>query len=98
MVKSKGDVHCTSLLISRKSAIIGGVEADCVVVNGKVEGPICGSEVVLKSHADVVATFTASTSHRTGAYFDGRSICSPASNLRKAPEKLTERLGKATEL
>ena len=54
MVKSKGDVHCTSLLISRKAAIIGGVEADCVVVNGKVEGPICGSEVVLKSHADVV--------------------------------------------
>ena len=32
----------------------GGVEADRVVVNGRVDGPIRGSEVVLKSHAQVV--------------------------------------------
>jgi hypothetical protein len=40
----EGDVHCTSLFISPKAVISGGVEADRVVVNGKVEGPIRGSD------------------------------------------------------
>ena len=49
----EGDVHCTSLFISPKAVINGGVEADRIVVNGKVQGPIRGSEVMLKSHAHV---------------------------------------------
>jgi len=31
-----GDLHCTSLVISPKASIMGGVEADRVVVNGRV--------------------------------------------------------------
>jgi cytoskeletal protein CcmA (bactofilin family) len=95
----EGDVHCTSLLISPKGAINGGVEADRVVVNGRVEGPIRGSEVVLKSHAYVVGDIQHQRlSIEPGAYFEGRSVRSPQTNLRKAPEKLTARLRREMEL
>ena len=47
----EGDLHCTSLVISPKASIVGGVEADRIVVNGRVEGPVRGGEVVLKAHA-----------------------------------------------
>ena len=50
----EGDLHCTSLIISPKASISGGVEADRVVVNGRVEGPIRGGEVLLKRRAHVV--------------------------------------------
>jgi len=94
-----GDVHCTSLFVSPKAVINGGVEADRVVVNGRVEGPIRGSEVELKSHAHVVGDIQ----HRylsieRGAYFEGRSVRSPETNAQKAPEKLTAKLRKETEL
>jgi cytoskeletal protein CcmA (bactofilin family) len=89
----EGDVHCTSLFVSPKAAINGGVEADRVVVNGRVEGPIRGSEVVLKSRAHVVGDIQHQRlSIEPGAYFQGRSICSPETSVRKAPEKLTARL------
>jgi cytoskeletal protein CcmA (bactofilin family) len=95
----EGDVHCTSLFISPKAAINGGVEADRVIVNGSIEGPIRGSEVVLKSHAHVVGDIQCQhLSIERGAFFDGRSICSPQTNMRRAPEKLTARLRKQTEL
>ena len=35
----EGDVHCTSLIISHKAAITGGVEADRILVDGRVEVP-----------------------------------------------------------
>jgi hypothetical protein len=44
-----GEVHCTSLFISPKASIHGSVEAERVVVNGRVEGPIHGSEVGLNA-------------------------------------------------
>ena len=95
----EGDVHCTSLFISPKGAINGGVEAERVVVNGRVEGPIRGSEVVLKSRAHVVGDIQHERlSIDPGAYFDGRSICSPEANAQKSPEKLTTRLRRETEL
>lgn len=50
----EGDLHCTSLVVSPKASLIGGVEADHVVVDGRVEGPIRGGAVVLKSRAHVV--------------------------------------------
>jgi cytoskeletal protein CcmA (bactofilin family) len=90
----EGDVHCTSLFISPKAVINGGVEADRVVVNGKVEGPIRGSEVALKSYAHVVGDIQCQhLSIERGAYFDRHSTCSPQTNMRTAPEKLTARLG-----
>lgn len=95
----EGDVHCTSLFVSPKAVISGGVEADRVVVNGRVEGPIQGNEVVLKSHAHVVGDIKHKhLSIERGAYFDGRSIGSPQTNMQRAPEKLTARLRKESEL
>jgi cytoskeletal protein CcmA (bactofilin family) len=71
----EGELHCTSLIVSRKAQIAGTIEADHVVVDGKVEGPIRGGDVLLKSQAHV----TGDIHHRSltidkGAFFDGRSI------------------------
>jgi cytoskeletal protein CcmA (bactofilin family) len=49
-----GELHCTSLVISRKSHITAAIAAERVVVNGRVEGPIQGGDVVLKSQAHVL--------------------------------------------
>jgi cytoskeletal protein CcmA (bactofilin family) len=85
----EGDLHCTSLVVSPKASIAGGIEADCIVVNGRVEGPIRGGEVVLKSQAHVVGDIQhQSLAVEAGAYFDGRSVRSPATNVRR-----TERFG-----
>jgi cytoskeletal protein CcmA (bactofilin family) len=35
-----GEVHCTSLIISRKDHVTGTIAAGRVVVDGSVEGPI----------------------------------------------------------
>jgi cytoskeletal protein CcmA (bactofilin family) len=89
----EGDLHCTSLVISPKASIAGGVEADHVVVNGRVEGPIRGGEVLLKSRAHVVGDIQhQSLAIESGAFFDGRSVRSPQSNIRKAPPAIPERL------
>ena len=93
----EGDLHCSSLVVSSKASLIGGIEADHVVVNGRVEGPIRGGEVLLKSHAHVVGDIQhQSLAIERGAFFDGRSVRSPDTNVRKAPaekpEKLTARL------
>jgi cytoskeletal protein CcmA (bactofilin family) len=93
----EGDLHCSSLVVSSKASLIGGIEADHVVVNGRVEGPIRGGEVLLKSRAYVVGDIEhSSLAVEKGAYFDGRSVRTPDSNVRKAPaekpEKLTARL------
>jgi cytoskeletal protein CcmA (bactofilin family) len=87
----EGDLHCTSLVVSPKASIAGGVEADQIIVNGRVEGPIRGGEVVLKSHAHVVGDIQhQSLAVEPGAYFDGRSVRTPPTNVRRtvAPEKL----------
>jgi cytoskeletal protein CcmA (bactofilin family) len=36
----EGELHCASLIISRKAQIAGTVTAERVVVDGTVEGPI----------------------------------------------------------
>jgi cytoskeletal protein CcmA (bactofilin family) len=70
-----GELHCTSLAIARGAHVNGIVVADRVVVDGKVEGPIQGGEVVLKSQAHVVGdVHHQSLAIEKGAYFDGRSI------------------------
>ena len=35
-----GELHCTSLIISRGAHVTGTIAAERVVVDGKVEGPI----------------------------------------------------------
>ncbi len=94
-----GDLHCTSLIISPKASILGGVEADRVVVNGRVEGPIRGGEVLLKKRAHVIGDIQhQSLAIEPGAYFDGRSVRSASSNVpvqverAEKPERLSVRL------
>ena len=69
-----GELHCTSLVIDRGAYISGTVAAERVVVDGKVEGPIQGGEIVLKSRAQVVGEiqYYQSLAVETGAFFDGR--------------------------
>ena len=70
-----GELHCTSLVIARGAQVKGPVAAERVVVDGKVEGPIQGGEVILKSHAHVVGdVHHQSLAIESGAYFDGRSV------------------------
>jgi cytoskeletal protein CcmA (bactofilin family) len=89
----EGDLHCTSLVVSPKALIHGGVEAERVVVNGRVDGPIRGQDVVLKSQAHVVGDIEhGSLLIEKGAYFEGRSMHSPVTNVQDPPENLTERL------
>ena len=69
-----GELHCTSLVIDRAAHISGTVAAERVVVDGKVEGPIQGGEIVLKSRAQVVGDIHhQSLAIESGAFFDGRS-------------------------
>ena len=82
-----GDLHCTSLIVSPKALISGGIKARSVVVNGKVEGPISGEDVILKSHAFVTGDIHAqSLSIERGAHFDGRSLRPEVTNLRQVEE------------
>ena len=70
-----GELHCTSLVIARGAHINGVVVAERVVVDGKVEGPIQGGEVILKSQAHVVGDIHhQSLAIESGAFFDGHSV------------------------
>jgi cytoskeletal protein CcmA (bactofilin family) len=85
-----GEVHCTSLVIARGAHVNGTVTADRVVVNGNVEGPIQGGDVILKSHAQVVGDIHHnSLTIEKGALFDGRSV-----REGREPEKLTAKPSK----
>src|SRR6516162_2448422 len=70
-----GELHCTSLVIARGAHVTGIVVAERVVVDGKVEGPIQGKDVILKSQAHVVGDIHhQSLAIESGAFFDGRSV------------------------
>ena len=70
-----GELHCTSLVIARGANVNGIVAAERVVVDGTVEGPIHGGDVILKSQAHVVGDIHhQSLTIERGAYFDGRSM------------------------
>jgi cytoskeletal protein CcmA (bactofilin family) len=80
----EGDLHCTSLIISPKATVYGGVRAERIVVNGKVEGPIEGHDVTLKSHAHVIGDIKHETlAIERGAYFDGRSLRASGETARQ---------------
>lgn len=88
----EGEIHCTSLVVSRGAHVSGTIAAERVVVDGTVEGPIQGGEVILKSQSHVVGDIHhQSLSIESGAYFDGRSVQNRAGNGRE-----TERVGRKT--
>jgi cytoskeletal protein CcmA (bactofilin family) len=71
----EGEIHCTSLIVSRQAQVVGTIQAERVVVDGSVEGPIRGGQVVLKSQAQVVGDIHhQSLAVERGALFDGRSV------------------------
>ena len=77
----EGELHCASLIVSRKAQIAGTITAERVVVDGTVEGPIQGGEVVLKSQAHVVGDIHhQSLAIEKGAYFEGRSVQAHGAN------------------
>ena len=85
-----GELHCTSLVISRGAHIVGTIAAERVVVDGRVEGPIQGGDVFLKSQAHVVGDIHhQSLSIESGAYFDGRSVQTRGNG--QSPEKIEKR-------
>jgi cytoskeletal protein CcmA (bactofilin family) len=70
-----GELHCTSLVIAQGAQVNGIVAAERVVVDGNVEGPIQGGDVILKSQAHVGGDIHhRSLANERGAYFDGRSV------------------------
>jgi cytoskeletal protein CcmA (bactofilin family) len=96
----EGELHCTSLVISRKAHIAGAVTAERIVVDGKVEGPIQGGDVILKSRAHVIGDIQhQSLSIERGAHFDGRSVHvgdaaePPAVHGNGSAERHSERMG-----
>ena len=85
-----GELHCTSLVISRGAHVAGTIAAGRVVVDGRVEGPIQGGDVILKSKAHVVGDIHhQSLSIESGAFFDGRSV-----HASRANEQAAERIDK----
>ena len=87
-----GEIHCTSLIISRGAHVSGTIAADRVVVDGNVEGPIQGGEVILKSQSQVVGDIhSRSLSIESGAHFDGRSVQAQGAS-GKEQEKVARRM------
>jgi cytoskeletal protein CcmA (bactofilin family) len=88
-----GELHCTSLVIDKGAHVSGTVAAERIVVDGKVEGPIQGGKVILKSRAQVVGDIHhQSLAIESGAFLDGRSVQirgngPTAENLERKVEK-----------
>jgi cytoskeletal protein CcmA (bactofilin family) len=67
------------------------LQPERVVVDGKVEGPIQGGDVVLKSQAHVVGDIHhRSLAIERGAYFEGRSVQARGANGQQ-PERVGRR-------
>jgi len=88
----EGELHCTSLIVSRKAQVVGTVTAERVVVDGRVEGPIQGGEVLLKSQAHVVGDIHhQSLAIEKGAYFEGRAAQTHGADGRQ-PDRVGKRV------
>jgi cytoskeletal protein CcmA (bactofilin family) len=71
----EGDIRATKLVIGRGGETSGLLDADCVVVNGRVDGPITAADVVLDANAMVVGDIECRTiTVVKGAFVDGRLI------------------------
>jgi cytoskeletal protein CcmA (bactofilin family) len=71
----EGELQCGSLVVHRKARLRGPVAASKVVIDGQIDGPIHGANVLLKSCAHVVGDIHHQTLDiRKGAYFEGRAV------------------------
>jgi cytoskeletal protein CcmA (bactofilin family) len=88
----EGEIHCSSLVISPGALVTGTISAERVVVDGRVEGPIQGGEVTLKSRAHVIGDIHhQSLAIEKGAYFEGNSLRTHGAN---GHQTVTVRLSK----
>ena len=93
----EGELHCTSLFVSRKGHITGTIKAEHVVVDGTVEGPIEGGSVVLKSQARVVGDIHhTSLAIEKGAFFDGLSCRGNGQTPKKLNRKALRQIADDT--
>lgn len=70
-----GGLNCTSVIVGRDAHVSGTIVANSVVVDGTVEGPIKGADVVLNSHARIIGDVQCgSLIVEKGAVLDGRMI------------------------
>jgi cytoskeletal protein CcmA (bactofilin family) len=82
-----GELQCARLIVARNAQVSGAIKAGKVVVEGKVEGPIEGGDVVLKSRSHVVGDIPhQSLGIEKGAHFEGRSVQTHQGNERQ-PDK-----------
>lgn len=71
----EGELQCASLVVSREAEVRGAVTAEKVTIDGRVEGPVVASLVILKSHAQVIGDIHhESLAIGRGATFEGRSV------------------------
>lgn len=69
-----GEIQCTTLIVSRKGIVKGTITAERVRVDGRVEGPITGRDIVFKPGAYVIGDICHETLIvESGAHFDGSS-------------------------
>jgi len=88
----EGEVQCATLILARNAQLSGAIKADKVIIEGKVEGPIEGGNVVLKSRAHVLGDIHhQSLGIRKGAHFEGRSVQTHTATERQ-PEKAGKKL------
>ena len=59
----EGEIECTALIVSRTAIVRGMITADRVQVYGRVEGPITGRDVVLKSGSYVTGDICHQMAH-----------------------------------
>lgn len=96
----RGDVRCVSLVLGEKALVTGGVVAEDVVVEGRVDGSISGHTITLRASSHVEGDIQHQClTIEQGAFFEGmsRRVDDPvaigtASRLRQE-DKAADRLG-----
>ena len=69
----EGDVRSGHIDVAPSAVIVGSIQADSVVFDGKIDGPIVANDVVLKAKARVLGDIACVTiTIEKGAYFEGR--------------------------
>src|SRR6476620_538715 len=70
--KVEGEIHCSSLIVTRSGHIDGAIKANRIVVDGRVEGPIECDDIIFSSHANVVGDVHSQTVVvEKGAFIEG---------------------------
>jgi cytoskeletal protein CcmA (bactofilin family) len=94
----EGEIHCPSLIVSGGARVIGTITAEHVVVDGWVQGPIQGGDVVLKSQAHVIGDIHhQSLAIEKGAYFEGNSMRSQGTNEPQTVRVVKRRRGETAD-